>query len=83
MIERPGVVRAVIDTYLRKAREANVPVVLGATNTSARDMYLHYGFKLVEKFIVGRGNTSPNGSPQERGARIPVFFMIYHPDEEA
>ena len=72
-----------MDPYLQRARHDGIPVVLEATSEKARDMYIHFGFKLVEEFIIGGGNTNKTGAPEEGGEGIVVFFMIYHPSGEA
>ncbi|KAF7519303.1 hypothetical protein G7054_g13133 [Neopestalotiopsis clavispora] len=72
-----GVVRALIVPYLERAREAGVPAWLEAVDEHSRDIYAHFGFKVVETFNAGVGEFGPDGNFQENGLGIPVYCMLF------
>lgn len=78
-----GAVRAVIDPYLQKSRADKLPVMLEAISESARDVYKHFGFKVLEEYIIGKGSSSRTGAPQDGGEGFPLWFMRFDPKEQA
>jgi len=75
-----GAVRAVIDPYLKKAKEEGVPAFLAATNAHARDVYVHLGFKVVEEVTIGKGVIDKEGSIVEGGEGVILYAMVYDPE---
>ncbi|PYH80947.1 hypothetical protein BO82DRAFT_336837 [Aspergillus uvarum CBS 121591] len=71
-----GVVRALIDPYLRKAQESRVPVWLEAVDEHSRDVYAHLGFRVVEEIRVGVGEFNPRGEFEAGGTGIPLYAMM-------
>jgi ribosomal protein S18 acetylase RimI-like enzyme len=45
-----GAVRAVIEPFIVRAKEERMPIWLSAANTRARDVYAHFGFRVIEVF---------------------------------
>jgi hypothetical protein len=56
-----GVVRALFDPFPRQAQESGLPTLVGATNKHARDVYAHFGFKVVEEIVIGEGSVDKAG----------------------
>ncbi|VDB86619.1 unnamed protein product [Peniophora sp. CBMAI 1063] len=56
----------------------SLPVYLEASNPKARDIYLHYGFQLVETVILGEGKVDADGLTVrgEKATGTPDFVMI-------
>ena len=75
-----GAVRAIMDTYLNKAKEEGLPVWLESTNIHARDVYLHLGFKVVEEVWLAVGKADKFGNRIEGGEGIIIYAMIVEPD---
>lgn len=48
-----GAVSEVVRPILKLAKDKNVGVVLEAISDHARDVYIHYGFKIVNQFELG------------------------------
>lgn len=72
-----GVIRALVDPYLARARVEGVPAWLEATNEHARDVYAHLGFKVVEVVKVSEGMANSKGEPEVGGLGILLYGMIY------
>jgi len=72
-----GVIRALVDPYLRRARSQGVPAWLEATNEHARDVYAHLGFHTVEVVRVSVGTANSKGEPEENGEGILLYGMMY------
>lgn len=71
-----GAVRGVIEPFLHKAREENLPVWLEATNSHARDVYKYFGFKVVEEVRIGLGIVNEEGWAQEGGEGVLMWGML-------
>ncbi|CAH2353846.1 hypothetical protein CLIB1423_13S00122 [[Candida] railenensis] len=54
-IRSSGVVGPLIRSILWQASQNNIPAVLEAISDRARDIYLHYGFEVVDTFELGQG----------------------------
>ena len=74
-----GAVRALFDPYLQQAREAGLPAWLEATNVHARDVYAHFGFKVVEEITIGGGSVDKNGNRVPGGEGVVIYGMIVEP----
>lgn len=48
-----GAVRAIIEPFVRRAREERVPVWCVAGNEKARDVYAYFGFEVVRVVYSG------------------------------
>lgn len=75
-----GAVRALLDPYLHRASEEGVPVWLEATSEHSRDVYLHFGFKVTDTVVIGRGSVDEDGNRVSGGNGYPVFGMIKEPE---
>ncbi|KAL9114854.1 MAG: hypothetical protein Q9227_001097 [Pyrenula ochraceoflavens] len=73
--EEKGVVSAVIKPFLEKAQEEGLPVWLNATAPNARDMYLHFGFVVVETIRTGAGRLNREGEDEEGGEGFLIWAM--------
>jgi hypothetical protein len=72
-----GVAHALITPFLEKARQENVPAWLEAINDHARDVYSHFGFRVVEEVRIGEGKVDSKGNVAEGGDGILVYGMIF------
>lgn len=72
-------IRALFEPYLQRAQEAGLPAWLEATNEHARDVYAHFGFKVVGEVIIGQGTIDSNGSVVEGGEGVIIYGMIKEP----
>ncbi|KAL4933253.1 uncharacterized protein BDV17DRAFT_251426 [Aspergillus undulatus] len=72
-----GVIRALIQPYLEKAKAEGVPAWLEAADEHSRDVYAHFGFRTTETFRVGVGEFNSRGEFEVGGEGVPVFPMIY------
>jgi ribosomal protein S18 acetylase RimI-like enzyme len=72
-----GAVSAVIRPFLERAKEDGVPAWLESVGLHAAEVYEHYGFKVCEKMIVGRGRVRADGWPEEDGEGYAVWAMIF------
>jgi len=76
---RVGVVSALLKTYLDKAREAGVPAWVEASGTHSRDIYAHFGFRLVEAVKIGAGKADKDGYRIDGGEGVTLYAMIFEP----
>ncbi|QGA17463.1 hypothetical protein EYB26_005134 [Talaromyces marneffei] len=72
----PGVVRAIFEPYIARARDEGVPIWLEAVTEHSKQVYEHLGFKTVVTLRMGAGKASPDGELQEGGEGIPIYAMI-------
>ena len=72
-----GVVSAILQTYLDKAKADGVPVWLESTNQHACDVYLHFGFRHAEVFKIGVGKADKDGYRVDGGEGITLHTMIF------
>lgn len=71
-----GVVRALIDPYLHRARAAGVPVWLEAISEHGRQVYEHLSFRTVAEVRLGVGKVNGDGELDVNGEGLVVFGMI-------
>ena len=69
-------VRGLFEPFLKQAQEAGLPAWLEATNEHARDVYAHFGFKVVEEVVIGAGSVGQNGDLIPGGEGIVIYGMI-------
>ena len=74
-----GVIRALFEPYLLQAQKAALPVWLEATNDHARNVYAHFGFKVVEEVVIGEGNLDRSGNLVSGGKGVVIYGMIVEP----
>jgi hypothetical protein len=74
-----GAIRALLDPYLEQARKAGLPAWLEATNKHAQDVYHHFGFKVAEEVIIGKGNIDESGNIVSGGEGVTIYGMIAEP----
>ncbi|OJI97620.1 hypothetical protein ASPVEDRAFT_37039 [Aspergillus versicolor CBS 583.65] len=72
----PGVVRALVDPYFKKAREQGVPLYLEAISEHARDVYEHLEFRTIAAVRLGVGRTNARGELDENGEGIMLYGMM-------
>lgn len=73
----PGAISAVVKPMLREAVKEGVPVWLEATYEHAVDVYLSFGFRVVEVVMVGQGKRNRLGWPEDGGSGVKAWMMIY------
>ncbi|OAP62385.1 hypothetical protein AYL99_04588 [Fonsecaea erecta] len=71
-----GAIRNLVDPFLKKAQEQNMPVWLEATNQHAREVYTHLGFKTVAHVRIGEGIVNAEGWAQQDGEGVLVYGML-------
>lgn len=71
-----GVIRALIDPYLHKARTAGVPVWLEAISDHGRQVYEHLSFRTVAEVRLGVGKVNADGILDENGEGLVVYGMV-------
>ncbi|KAH0836125.1 hypothetical protein AYO21_02765 [Fonsecaea monophora] len=71
-----GAIRNLVDPFLKKAREQNLPVWLEATNQHARDVYTHLGFRTVELVRIGEGVVDAEGWARPDGEGVLTYGMV-------
>lgn len=68
-----------IEPFLKKAQEDGVPAWVEASGTHARDVYMHFGFRVVGHIRIGEGVVNKEGFVQEGGEGIVLWGMIAEP----
>jgi hypothetical protein len=76
-----GSINAVLKPYLDRARAEGVPAWLEATNPQAMRVYQHYGFRVVETIVIGKGKVDQCGWPKEDGEGVTAYAMIFDEQE--
>ncbi|CZR67880.1 uncharacterized protein PAC_17779 [Phialocephala subalpina] len=77
--QEPGAIRALFDPCLLQARKAGLPAWVEATNAHARDVYVHFGFKVVEVVVIGKGSIDANGNFVSGGRGVTTYGMLAEP----
>ncbi|CCH42247.1 hypothetical protein BN7_1791 [Wickerhamomyces ciferrii] len=81
--QNKGSISPLINPYLSKAKEQDVPVLLFAVNDHAKDIYIHFGFKVLATIKIGEGKVDSNGDRDSNGVGLAVYMMAYnHKDRE-
>jgi hypothetical protein len=75
-----GVIRSLIEPYLRKAKDAELPAWVEVLDEHARDVYAHFGFRTVVEACVGKGIADAKGNSVEGDEGIMAYGMIGEPD---
>ncbi len=73
---KTGAVRGLVEPFLQRAREEQIPAWLEATNDHARGVYEHLGFLLVGEFRVGRGIVNAQGWAEPDGEGVLNYVMV-------
>lgn len=71
-----GVIRALFEPYIARAKEDGVPIWLEAVTEHSKQVYEHLGFRTVATLRMGPGKASPDGELQDGGEGIPIYAMI-------
>ncbi|KIW96690.1 uncharacterized protein Z519_02081 [Cladophialophora bantiana CBS 173.52] len=71
-----GAIRNLVDPFLKKAPEQDIPVWLEATNQHAREVYSHLGFRTVEEVRIGEGIVNADGWAQPNGEGVLTYGMV-------
>ncbi|KAL9620734.1 MAG: hypothetical protein Q9160_004747 [Pyrenula sp. 1 TL-2023] len=74
-----GVVSAIIKPFLEKAKQDGVPVWLESVAENAKNMYLHFGFEVVDEIIIGVGRLDAKGDENQSGEGILSWAMVKWP----
>ena len=74
-----GVVSALIVPFLERAKAERVPVWLESVSENAKDMYIHFGFEVVEVITTGRGRLNEEGEEVEGGEGKSTWAMVKWP----
>lgn len=72
-----GSITAVIQPFLARARAEGVPAWLEAVDERSVKLYERFGFRLVEKVTMGKGQVNALGWPEEGGEGVSGWCMIY------
>lgn len=72
-------IRALFEPYLLQASQTGLPAWVEVTNAHARDVYAHFGFKLVEEVMIGEGSIDANGNLVAGGSGVVTYGMIAEP----
>ena len=75
----PGAISAVIVPFLQRAREEGVQAWLEATEPHAVAIYEHFGFRVCERVVVGRGMCDGRGWPcvGDEAVGVSAWIMIF------
>ncbi|KAK5240382.1 hypothetical protein LTS06_012474, partial [Exophiala xenobiotica] len=62
-----------------RAKAENAPAWLEATTPQAVKIYEHFGFRIAEQIVVGKGKIDHEGWPTEdgKGEGVTAWAMIY------
>lgn len=74
-----GVVSAIIKPFLEKAKQEDVPVWLESVAENAKNMYLHFGFEVVDEIRTGVGRLDADGEEDKNGEGILSWAMVKWP----
>lgn len=75
-------VRALLEPFLQQARAAGLPAWVEANGEHARDVYTHFGFRVVEEVVIGKGLVDQCGNRTARGEGIVIYAMILEPQQD-
>lgn len=68
---------AVVKPMLAMARERGWLACLEATSARSKDIYKYYGFEVIEKVHVGKGEVDSRGHRVEGGEGVSMWAMVY------
>lgn len=71
-------VKLAMTPYLERAKQEDVPILLEASSTEARDEFQSLGFKEVDNLTVGHKRVSSQGWPTVGGEGVQIWAMIYN-----
>ncbi|KIX03053.1 uncharacterized protein Z518_06603 [Rhinocladiella mackenziei CBS 650.93] len=74
--EEKGAIRGLIEPFLQKACEENLPVWLEATNRHAKEVYSYFGFRVAEEVRIGKGVVNAEGWVQADGEGVLLWGMV-------
>jgi hypothetical protein len=74
-----GSINAVMLPFLQRAKAENAPAWLEATTPQAVKIYEHFGFRIAEQIVVGKGKIDHEGWPtvDGKGEGVTAWAMIY------
>ena len=73
-----GNVRAIFESYRKRADEDNACIVLEAISEEAKQVYEYFGFKTYSKFNYGKNEVNGKGELDPNGEGFDAYLMIYH-----
>ncbi|XBW37524.1 hypothetical protein QEN19_003106 [Hanseniaspora menglaensis] len=75
-----GNLRAIFESYKKRADESNSCIVLEAISEEAKTIYQYFGFKVYSKFNYGSKEVNGKGELDPNGEGFDAYLMIYHKD---
>ncbi|EXJ68930.1 uncharacterized protein A1O5_07862 [Cladophialophora psammophila CBS 110553] len=74
-----GSIKAVMTPFLERAKAEGVPAWLEATTPQAVRLYIHFGFRVVEEIVVGKGSVDALGWPAagDSAEGVKAWAMIF------
>lgn len=76
-----GSVRAIFDSYKKRADEENCAMVLEAISDKAKSVYEYFGFRNYLDFYFGQNEVDSKGNYDPNGEGFKGHLMIYYKDE--
>lgn len=73
-----GVVSAVVRPFLERALKEDVPASLMAVSDHAKNVYEHFGFKVLETIPLGVGEVDEDGKDDKEGKGLKSYLMAFN-----
>jgi len=73
-----GAVSAIVKPFLQRAQKERIPAVLFCIAEHAKEVYHHFGFKVLETIPVGVGVVNKDNVEDENGEGITTYLMAYN-----
>jgi GNAT superfamily N-acetyltransferase len=77
-----GLSSELIRRFQDKATQEGLPIWLESTTARSHRLYQKLGFKDMRNWILGKGEVDENGFSKKGGAGVPVWAMLWQPDEK-
>ncbi|KAF2638799.1 hypothetical protein P280DRAFT_403766 [Massarina eburnea CBS 473.64] len=71
-----GAISAIFEPVLSDAKAKNLPIWLESTNVHAKEVYEHFGFKVIGDVRIGKGLVGSDGWAKDDGEGVLVWGMI-------
>lgn len=75
-----GNLRAIFETYQKRADESDSCIVLEAISEEAKKVYEYFGFKNYSTFTYGKNEVNRKGELDPNGEGFDAHLMIYYKD---
>ncbi|CCH42246.1 hypothetical protein BN7_1790 [Wickerhamomyces ciferrii] len=73
-----GSITPLVRPYLDKAKEQGISASLFAANEHAKEVYLHWGFEVLDYLILGEGKVNSEGELDPNGSGLKIYLMAYN-----